>query len=128
MKILVEISVGELFDKITILKIKTEKIKDKFKLINIVTELNILKDKALEIDMNSNNLLDYVEKLKAINTELWDIENIKRELESSKNFGDDFIRISREVHFKNDQRAIIKKKINELTNSNVIEEKEYSKY
>ncbi len=110
MKILVEISVGELFDKITILKIKTEKIKDKFKLINIVTELNILKDKALEIDMNSNNLLDYVEKLKAINTELWDIENIKRELESSKNFGDDFIRISREVHFKNDQRAIIKKK------------------
>ena len=66
--------------------------------------------------------------LKNINSELWDIENIKREMEASKDFGENFIKISRDVHFKNDIRAKIKKDINNLTNSNVSEEKEYSKY
>jgi|TARA_B110000114_G_C14926470_1_gene330665 hypothetical protein len=128
MKILVEISVGELFDKITILKIKTEKIKDQNKLNNINLELEILNKEAIKIINPSAEIIENIEKLKNINTELWDIENLKRELEAKKDFSENFINISREVHFKNDNRAIIKKKINVLTQSNVTEEKEYTKY
>jgi hypothetical protein len=76
----------------------------------------------------SDKLSDHIKNLKNINSELWDIENIKREMEASKDFGENFIKISRDVHFKNDIRAKIKKDINNLTNSNVSEEKEYSKY
>jgi predicted nuclease with TOPRIM domain len=128
MKVLVEISAGELFDKITILKIKTEKIKDKSKLENVHKELDILEKEALKFDNMSDRLSDHIKNLKNINSELWDIENIKREMEASKDFGESFIKISRDVHFKNDIRAKIKKDINNLTNSNVSEEKEYSKY
>tara|TARA_B110001452_G_scaffold134740_1_gene112072 strand:- start:4 stop:390 length:387 start_codon:yes stop_codon:yes gene_type:complete len=128
MKVLVEISAGELFDKITILKIKTEKIKDKGKLENIHKELDILQKEALKFDDTSDSLSNHIKNLKNINSELWDIENIKREMEASKDFGENFIKISRDVHFKNDVRAKIKKDINNLTNSNVSEEKEYSKY
>ena len=128
MKVLVEISAGELFDKITILKIKTEKINDKGKLENIHKELDILQKEALKFDDTSDSLSNYINNLKNINSELWDIENIKREMEASKDFGENFIKISRDVHFKNDVRAKIKKDINNLTNSNVSEEKEYSKY
>ena len=128
MKVLVEISAGELFDKITILKIKTEKIKDKGKLENIHKELDILQKEALKFDDTSDSLSNHINNLKNINSELWDIENIKREMEASKDFGENFIKISRDVHFKNDIRAKIKKDINNLTNSNVSEEKEYSKY
>ena len=128
MKVLVEISAGELFDKITILKIKTEKIKDKSKLENVHKELDILEKESLKFDNMSDKLSDHIKNLKNINSELWDIENIKREMEASKDFGESFIKISRDVHFKNDIRAIIKKDINNLTNSNVSEEKEYSKY
>ncbi|MDC0861269.1 DUF6165 family protein [Alphaproteobacteria bacterium] len=128
MKISVEISVGELFDKITILKIKTEKIQDNEKLKNIYLELDILNKEASKILNPSIEIIENIEKLKNVNTELWDIENLKREMEAKKNFGEDFINISREVHFKNDYRATIKKKINELTNSIVTEEKEYFKY
>ena len=128
MKVLVEISAGELFDKITILKIKTEKIKDKSKLENVHKELDILQKEALKFDNMSDQLTEHIKNLKNINSELWDIENIKREMEASKDFGESFIKISRDVHFKNDIRAKIKKDINNLTNSNVSEEKEYSKY
>ena len=128
MKVLVEISAGELFDKITILKIKTEKIKDKSKLENVYKELDILQKEALKFNDMSDQLSDHIKNLKNINSELWDIENIKREMEASKDFGESFIKISRDVHFKNDIRAKIKKDINNLTNSNVSEEKEYSKY
>jgi len=128
MKVLVEISAGELFDKITILKIKTEKIKDKSKLENVHKELDILQKEALKFNDMSDQLSDHIKNLKNINSELWDIENIKREMEASKDFGENFIKISRDVHFKNDIRAKIKKDINNLTNSNVSEEKEYSKY
>ena len=128
MKVLVEISAGELFDKITILKIKTEKIKDKSKLENVNKELDILEKESLKFDNMSDKLSDHIKNLKNINSELWDIENIKREMEASKDFGENFIKISRDVHFKNDIRAKIKKDINNLTNSNVSEEKEYSKY
>ena len=128
MKVLVEISAGELFDKITILKIKTEKIKDKLKLVNVLKELKILQKESIKFDLTSNSLKENIENLKNINNELWDIENIKREMEANKDFGENFIKISRDVHFKNDIRAKIKKEINNLTNSNVTEEKEYSKY
>ena len=129
MKVLAEISVGELFDKITILNIKTKKIEDKQKLKNILKELNTLNEQATKIDVSDKlSLDDQVKKLQSINEELWDIENFKRECEANKDFGENFIKLSRDVHFKNDIRAEIKKEINLLSNSIIVEEKEYSKY
>ena len=129
MKILAEISVGELFDKITILNIKTQKIHDKEKLINIKNELNFLNNQASSIKVkDENSLSQNINKLQSINEELWDIENYKRECEANKDFGEKFIKLSRDVHFKNDIRAQIKKEINLLTDSIIVEEKEYSKY
>ena len=129
MKVLAEISVGELFDKITILNIKIKKIVDQQKLKNILKELNRLNDQSTKIDIPDKLLLDeQVKKLQSINEELWDIENFKRECEANKDFGENFIKLSRDVHFKNDIRAEIKKEINLLSNSIIVEEKEYSKY
>jgi len=129
MKILAEISVGELFDKITILNIKTKKISDNDKLQNIHTELKTLNDQSKKITISDTQALnDLVLKLQQINEDLWDIENFKRECEAKKDFGESFIQLSRDVHFKNDKRAIIKKEINLLSNSQIVEEKEYSKY
>ena len=129
MKILAEISVGELFDKITILNIKTQKINDREKLINIKNELNFLNNQALSINVkDQDSLSQNINKLQSINEELWDIENNKRKCEANKDFGEKFIQLSRDVHFKNDIRAQLKKKINLLTDSIIIEEKEYSKY
>jgi hypothetical protein len=129
MKVLAEISVGELFDKITILNIKTKKIEDQQKLKNILKELNTLNEQATKIDISDKlSLDDQVKKLQSINEELWDIENFKRECEANKDFGENFIKLSRDVHFKNDIRAGIKKEINLLSNSIIVEEKEYSKY
>jgi len=128
-KILAEISVGELFDKITILNIKTKKIHDSEKLNNIKKELSFLNHQASGINVKDQALLNHnIEKLQLINEELWDIENNKRECEANKDFGEKFIELSRDVHFKNDIRAKIKKEINLLTDSSVIEEKEYSRY
>jgi hypothetical protein len=129
MKILAEISVGELFDKITILKIKTQKIQDSEKLTNIKNELNFLNNQASNINVKDKESLNKnINKLQSINEELWDIENYKRECEANKDFGEKFIELSRDVHFKNDIRAQIKKEINLLTDSIIVEEKEYSKY
>jgi septation ring formation regulator EzrA len=129
MKILAEISVGELFDKITILNIKTKKISDNDKLQNIHTELKTLNDQSKKITVSDAQVLnDLVLQLQQINEDLWDIENFKRECEAKKDFGESFIKLSRDVHFKNDKRAIIKKEINLLSNSQIVEEKEYSKY
>ena len=129
MKVLAEISVGELFDKITILNIKTKKIEDQQKLKNILKELNTLNEQATKIDISDKlSLDDQVKKLQSINEKLWDIENYKRECEANKDFGENFIKLSRDVHFKNDIRAEIKKEINLLSNSIIVEEKEYSKY
>ena len=129
MKILAEISVGELFDKITILNIKTKKISDNDKLRNIHTELKTLNDQSKKITISDTQALnDLVLKLQQINEALWDIENFKRECEAKKDFGESFIKLSRDVHFKNDKRAILKKEINLLSNSQIVEEKEYSKY
>jgi len=129
MKILAEISVGELFDKITILNIKTKKISDNDKLQNIQTELKILEVQSKKIDISDiNSLNELVSQLQQINEDLWDIENQKRECEAKKDFGEIFIKLSRDVHFKNDIRAQIKKEINLLSNSQIVEEKEYSRY
>ncbi len=129
MKILAEISVGELYDKITILNIKLKKINDPEKLKNVKTELDSLKEQSNKINLTDNETLKkYVQKLQDINEELWEIENTKRECEANKEFGEIFIKISRDVHFKNDIRASIKKEINLLSNSKITEEKEYSKY
>jgi vacuolar-type H+-ATPase subunit I/STV1 len=129
MKILAEISVGELFDKITILNIKTQKIQDSEKLTNIKNELNFLNNQASNINVKDQESLNQnINKLQLINEELWDIENYKRECEANKDFGEKFIELSRDVHFKNDIRAQIKKEINLLTDSIIVEEKEYSKY
>lgn len=129
MKILVEISVGDLFDKITILNIKLKKITDNEKLINISKELEVLNAESKKVKVLDQKILfDLTSKLQNINEELWDIENLKREFEAKKDFGELFIKLSRDVHFKNDIRAEIKKEINLLSNSNIVEEKEYSKY
>ena len=129
MKILAEISVGELFDKITILNIKLKKINDPEKLKNIKTELEVLIEQSNKIILDNKEALNKnVQKLQEINDMLWDIENIKRECEANKEFGESFIKISRDVHFKNDIRASIKKQINLLSDSKITEEKEYSKY
>ena len=129
MKILAEISVGELYDKITILNIKLKKINDPNKLKNINIELDALMEQSNKIILKDHELLKkHIQKLQNINEELWDIENAKRECEANKEFGDTFIKISRDVHFKNDIRASIKKEINLLSDSKITEEKEYSKY
>ena len=129
MKVLAEISVGELFDKITILNIKIKKIVDQQKLKNILKELNTLNDQSTKIDIPDKLLLDeQVKKLQSINEELWDIENFKRECEANKDFGENFIKLSRDVHILNDDRAKIKLEINNHTGSKIKEIKEYTSY
>ena len=129
MKILAEISVGELYDKITILNIKLKKIYDPNKLKNIKIELDALVEQSNKLILKDDEILrKNIQKLQDINEELWDIENAKRTCEANKEFGEIFIKISRDVHFKNDIRASIKKEINLLYNSKITEEKEYFKY
>ena len=125
MKVEIEVSIGELYDKVTILKIKKDRIKDSEKLFNINKELIYLENKILNNDPQVNNLVDELYK---INSKLWDIENSKRRCEVENNFGWDFIQLARDVYIYNDKRAEIKRKINVLTYSDVVEEKEYTKY
>ena len=127
-KILVEVSVGELLDKISILEIKQDKIKDVNKLRFINTEHSILKDQ-LEKNVQSNSQLEKLfNSLKEINAKLWVIEDDKRQCEKDKDFGEKFIKLSRDVHFLNDDRAKIKLEINNLTGSKIKEIKEYTSY
>ena len=127
-KILVEVSVGELLDKISILEIKSEKIKDPEKLNYIKDEYKILKDQL------NTNIKDYSEieslynSLKEINSKLWVIEDDKRLCEKNSEFGEKFIKLSRDVHFLNDDRARLKLEINNKTGSKIKEIKEYTKY
>jgi hypothetical protein len=127
-KIIVEISVGELLDKISILEIKKEKIKDPEKLKFITKEHSILKNQ-LENNIKSDAKLDKLfQDLKDINTNLWVIEDDKRDCEKNKDFGEKFIKLSRDVHFLNDERAKIKLEMNNHTGSNIKEIKEYTSY
>ena len=127
-KILVEVSVGELLDKISILEIKQEKIKDTEKLKFINEEHSILKDQLNKNVKSDQNLNELFETLKKINAKLWIIEDNKRQCEKDKNFTEKFIELSRDVHFLNDERAKIKLEINNLTGSKIREIKEYTNY
>jgi hypothetical protein len=124
MRILAPISLGELIDKITILELKQELIKDQAKLENIRYELDEL-NKILSNLLIKTPLQDEREALKAVNRALWDIENFKRECEGNGRFDRAFIEAGREVYLKNDVRAKIKRDINIKTGSSIVEEKSY---
>ena len=127
-KILVEVSVGELLDKISILEIKQEKIKDPGKLKFINEEYSILKNQLNSNVKSDQKLTELFESLKQINAKLWIIEDDKRQCEKEKDFTDIFIKLSRDVHFLNDDRAKIKLEINNYTGSKIKEIKEYTSY
>ena len=127
-KILVEVSVGELLDKISILEIKQEKIKDLEKLKFINEEHSILKDQLNSNVKSDQKLNELFETLKQINSKLWIIEDDKRQCEKEKDFTNNFIKLSRDVHFLNDDRAKIKLEINNHTGSKIKEIKEYTSY
>jgi|TARA_Y100000817_G_scaffold312323_1_gene306026 hypothetical protein len=127
-KILVEVSIGELLDKISILEIKLDKIKDSENLKFISNEHSILK-KQLDNNVKSDDkLVKFFQSLKEINEKLWVIEDEKRQCEKDKDFGKQFIKLSRDVHFLNDERAKIKLDINNHTGSSIKEIKEYTSY
>ena len=127
-KILVEVSIGELFDKISILEIKQEKIKDPEKLKFINEEHSILKDQLNNNVKSDQKLNELFKSLKQINAKLWVIEDDKRQCEKEKDFTETFIKLSRDVHFLNDDRAKIKLEINNHTGSKIKEIKEYTSY
>ena len=127
-KIIVEVSIGELLDKISILEIKKEKIKDTEKLKFINNEHSILKDQLNKNVKSDDKLNDLYQSLKEINAKLWAIEDNKRLCEKNKDFGKKFINLSRDVHFLNDDRAKIKLEINDHTGSIIKEIKEYISY
>ena len=127
-KIIIEVSIGELLDKISILEIKQERIKDEDKLKFINNEHSILKDQLDKNIKSEDKLKKLFESLKEINSKLWVIEDEKRQCEKDKNFGEKFIKLSRDVHFLNDDRAKIKLEINNHTGSSIKEIKEYTKY
>ena len=124
-KILAEISAGELFDKITILEIKKEKISNKEKLVDVEKELNSLKNTVEKFIPNQSNISKHVNDLKEINLKLWDIEDGKRAAEKEKKFDDKFIGLARNVYKLNDERAKIKLAINTALGSNIREVKSY---
>ena len=127
-KILVEISVGELLDKISILEIKKEKIKDLEKLKFIEDEYKTLKDQLDNNVKSDKKLNELFESLKKINSKLWVIEDKKRMCEKNSDFGELFVKLSRDVHFLNDDRAKIKLEINAQTGSKIKEIKQYTSY
>ena len=127
-KIIIEVSIGELLDKISILEIKKEKIKDSEKLKFINNEHSILKDQLTKKVKTDEKLNHMYQSLKELNFKLWVIEDDKRECEKNKDFGEKFIQLSRDVHFLNDNRAKIKLEINNYTGSEIKEIKEYTNY
>ena len=127
-KILVEVSVGELLDKISILEIKKEKIKESGRLKFVNDEYNVLKEQLKQKVKSDETLNELFDSLKAINNRLWNIEDNKRMCEKNSDFGEKFIKLSRDIHFLNDDRAKIKLKINNHTGSKIKEIKEYKKY
>jgi len=127
-KIIVEVSVGELLDKISILEIKQEKIKNPEKLKFISDEHSVLKDQLDKNIKSDDKLKNLFQSLKEINSKLWVIEDDKRQCEKEKDFTEKFIKLSRDVHFLNDDRAKIKLEMNNLTGSKIKEIKEYTSY
>ena len=128
MSVNVEISIGEFFDKITILEIKKERIHDAEKLANITKELDALNVLLDKLPYSRADVQNEVDELKAINEKLWVIEDDIRDKESSKEFDDRFIELARSVYFTNDKRSEIKRAINLKLGSGFIEEKSYEEY
>ena len=125
----IEVSNGEILDKITILVIKSKKITDLTKLKNINNELDELKPFLDIVNYESNSMVNsLVKELELVNEKLWNVEDKLRDKERSKQFDDEFIKLARDVYFTNDERAKIKKHLNEVTNSKLVEEKSYQKY
>lgn len=124
---MIEVSNGELLDKLSILKIKVDNIKDSEKLLNIKKEIEIIEPMCEQILFDAK-ILDLFEMLFEVNKKLWIIEDNIREHERNKNFGESFIELARNVYITNDIRATLKKEINFLSNSNIIEEKSYERY
>jgi hypothetical protein len=127
-KIYSEISAGELFDKISILEIKKNKIKDKSKRNIVLKELGSLQVTVNENVEKNKSLTKLYKKLKSVNLKLWKIEDDIRDCERKRNFKDKFIKLARAVYFTNDERSRVKNKINSLTKSNISEVKSYKKY
>jgi len=126
---LIEISNGELLDKISILEIKMEMIEDKEKLVNIHKEFNILNPLAKELFENyDGQLQNHYLELANINSQLWDIEDWIRDCEREKRFDKEFVELARSVYITNDKRCEVKKLINLMTSSGLVEEKSYKKY
>ena len=123
----IKVSIGELIDKITILEIKKRKIQDPLKLVNITKEFDYLTKKLNEI-LPLRSLKRYYNDLLEVNLELWDIEDGKRNCERNQKFGEHFVQLARQVYLKNDLRASIKKTINTMYGSEIVEEKSYTKY
>jgi hypothetical protein len=119
------ISVGELIDKITILRIKSEQINDAAKLKNVMTELDMLTNLKISLNIDSDHVDTLEQQLYQVNRELWTIEDTKRQCEQEQNFGPGFVYVARQVYLKNDLRAAIKRGINQLVGSTIVEEKSY---
>lgn len=128
MTIMVEIAPGELIDKITILEIKLENIRDKDKLVNVRREYEILTGVIQKEVVPSDALSRLTAALKDVNAELWRIEDDIRAQERAKTFGAEFVALARSVYRTNDRRAALKREINDLLNSAIIEEKSYAAY
>ncbi len=126
--VLVKVAPGELIDKITILQIKSERVQDKKKLVNIRHELAELQSVQNKEIPPSEELTQLTAGLKQINERLWDIEDEIRDCERQKDFGPKFIELARSVYFQNDRRAQTKRQINELLGSEIVEEKSYKEY
>ena len=127
-KILIEVSVGELYDKISILEIKKDKIKDPEKLKYINEEYKILDEQLKKNVVSNDKTINLFKSLKEINSKLWIIEDEKRLCEKNADFGEKFVNLSRNVHLLNDESAKIKLEINNLTGSKIKEIKEYTNY
>jgi len=128
-EIKVEISCGELIDKLTILSIKSEKIKDKEKLENVQHEFKVLNEISQKLkSLNPDEFDNFFKKLRKINLSLWDIEDEIRKFEKESNFGKDFIELARSVYITNDERFRTKNEINTFFSSGIVEEKDYEEY
>lgn len=128
MAVNIPVSWGELFDKVTILQIKSERIQDPDKLVNIRKELDELQMVLQSAEPLHPDVVDAMSGLRVANTKLWDIEDDIRDCEREKRFDDEFVRLARAVYFTNDERAELKKKINLLLGSELVEEKSYASY
>ena len=128
MKVLIQTSVGELVDKITILELKALHLRDAIKLENVKKELKLLESKLTELGIQNVRFEELRQGLGAVNSQIWVIEDQIRDQEIKGLFGDDFIKLARSVYKKNDDRARIKREINELLGSELIEEKSYQHY